>query len=165
MQTAYDSSLCICHVALIFTAICVLVPSTPHADCETGELQLANSTDDPLQNTTRGTLQICINHAWGGVCNDDLFGIDDAQVACQQAGGYERQVVGDIESVASVEPMFLSELGCEGDEHTLLECRRYVSIGSECVSNQVPVITCKGMCAGIVHTSQNNYFCEDFLLV
>ena len=131
----------LCHVTLIFT---VSVPSTPHADCETGELRLANSTDDPLQNITRGTLQICINHAWGGVCNDDLFGIDDAQVACQQAGGYERQVVGDIESVASVGPMFLSELGCEGDEQTLLECRRYISIGSECTTNQVPVITCKG---------------------
>ena len=128
------------------------MPSTPHADCETGELQLANSMVDPLQNTTRGTLQICINHAWGGVCNDDLFGIVDAQVACQQAGGYERQVVGNIESVASVGPMFLSQLGCEGDELTLLECRRYISIGSECASNQVPVITCKGTYAGIVCT-------------
>ena len=131
----------VCHVTLIF---CDPVPSTQHADCETGELQLANSMDDPLQNTTRGTLQICINHAWGGVCNDDLFGIVDAQVACQQAGGYERQVVGDVESVASVGPMFLSKLGCEGDESTLLECRRYISIGSECASDQVPVITCKG---------------------
>ena len=137
------------YVTLIFTCICIPVPSTPHADCETGELQLANFTDDPLQNTTRGTLQICINHAWGGVCNDDLFGIVDAQVACQQTGGYERQVVGDIESVASVGPMFLSELGCEGDEQTLLECRRYISIGSECASNRVPVITCKGTYAGI----------------
>ena len=130
----------------VHIALCILVPSTPHADCETGELQLANSTDDPLQNTTRGTLQICINHAWGGVCNDDLFGIVDAQVACQQAGGYERQVVGDIESVASVGPMFLSELGCEGDEATLLECRRFKSIGSECATTQDTVITCKGMC-------------------
>ena len=121
------------------------MPSTPSVDCETGELQLANSTDDPLHNTTRGILQICINHAWGGVCNDDLFGIVDARVACQQAGGYERQVVGDIESTASTEPMFLSKLGCEGDELTLLECRRYTSIGSECASNHDVVITCKGM--------------------
>ena len=131
----------------VHIAPCILVPATLHADCETGELRLANSTNDPLQNTTRGTLQICINHAWGGVCNDGLFGIDDAQVACQQVGGYERQVVGDIESIASVMPMFLSKLGCEGDEITLLECRRFKSIGSECSTSQDTVITCKGMCS------------------
>ena len=136
--------MCMCET-LTSIAVFISVKSTLHADCETGELRLANSTNDPLQNTTRGTLQICINHAWGGVCNDDLFGIDDAHVACQQAGGYERQVVGDIESTSSTGPMFLSELGCEGDELTLLECRRYTSIGSECTNNQDAVITCKGM--------------------
>ena len=85
------------------------------------------------------------------MCNDDLFGIDDARVACQQAGGYERQVVGDIESVASVGPMFLSELGCEGDELTLLECPRFRSIGAECITNQDAIITCKGMCIFYVY--------------
>ena len=80
------------------------------------------------------------------MCNDDLFGIDDAQVACQQAGGYERQVVGDIISIASTGPMFLSELDCEGDEDTLLDCQRYARLGSECTSNDGVAITCKGMC-------------------
>ena len=121
------------------------VPSTPYGDCKTGDVQLAISTTDTLQNTTKGTLQICINNAWGGVCNDDLFGIDDAQVACQQAGGYERQAVGDIMSIASTGPMFLSELDCEGDEQTLLDCQRYASLGSECASNGDVVITCRGM--------------------
>ena len=85
------------------------------------------------------------------MCNDDLFGIDDARVACQQAGGYERQVVGDIESVASMGPMFVSELGCEGDELALLECPRFRSIGTECITSQDAIITCKGMCILYVH--------------
>ena len=136
--------MCTC-VTLTSNTVFNPVKSTLYADCETGELRLVDSTTDPLQNTTKGTLQICINHAWGGVCNDDLFGIIDAQVACQQAGGYGRQVVGDIESTSSTGPMFLSELGCEGDELTLLECRRYAGIGSECASNQDVIITCKGI--------------------
>ena len=122
------------------------VPSTPYGDCRTGDVQLAESTTNTLENTTTGTLKICINNAWGGVCHDDLFGIDDAQVACQQAGGYERQVVGDILSIASTGPMFLSELDCEGDEQTLLDCQRHASLGSECASNDNVVITCKGIC-------------------
>lgn len=80
------------------------------------------------------------------MCHDDLFGVNDARVACQQAGGYEREIVGDIESVTITGPVFLSELGCEGDEASLLdfECRRYRNIGSDCVSSQDAVITCRG---------------------
>ena len=134
----------------------ISVPSTPYGDCKTGDAQLASSTNDTLQNTTTGTVQICINNAWGGVCNDDLFGIDDAQVACQQAGGYERQVVGDILSIPSTGPIFLSELDCEGDEQTLLDCQRYARLGSECASNEGVVITCRGMSTSQYYQLQAN---------
>ena len=117
-----------------------------HSDCVTGDVQLADSIVDPKLNTTKGTLQICINNAWGAVCYDTLFGVADARVACQQAGGYEREIVGDIESTAITGPMFLSELGCRGDETHLLDCQYYKYIGSECVSPDNAVITCRGMC-------------------
>ena len=91
-----------------------------------------------------GGLEICINNAWGAVCDDDLFGVSDVQVTCQQVGGYEREIVGDIDSVSIMGPVFLSELGCDGDEDSLLECRSYSSIGDECSTGHAPSITCRG---------------------
>ena len=123
----------------------VSVPKTSSADCKTGDLQLADSTVDSIHSTRKGTLQICINNAWGAVCHDDLFGVTDAQVACQQAGGYEREIVGGIESAAITGPVFLSELGCKENDTSLLECRRYAHIGSDCASADNAVITCRGM--------------------
>ena len=86
--------------------------------------------EDTILSTMNGRLEICINNAWGAawgaVCNDDLFGVSDVQVACQQVGGYEREIVGDIDSVSIMGPVFLSELGCDGNEDSLLECRSYI---------------------------------------
>ena len=36
----------------------------------------------------RGRLEVCINRAWGTVCNDQ-FTIEDAEVACSLMEGYE----------------------------------------------------------------------------
>ena len=36
---------------------------------------------------SEGRVEICINNAWGTVCNN-LFSKDDAQVVCTQLGGY-----------------------------------------------------------------------------
>ena len=130
---------------MIFHSFFVSVPTTLNAYCKTGDLQLADSTVDPMQNTRKGTPQICINNAWGAVCHDDLFGVADARVACQQAGGYEKEIVGGIESAAITGPVFLSKLGCKENDTSLLECRRYTHIGSECVTADNAVITCKGM--------------------
>ena len=82
------------------------------------------------------------------MCHDDLFGIADARVACQQAGGYEREIVGGvggIESTAISGPVFLSKLGCEGNETRLLDCQRHNHIGSECDTADNAVITCRGI--------------------
>ena len=112
--------------------------------CETGEVRLADSTDDNNLNTTSGRLEICINNAWGAVCNDDLFGVADAQVACQQAGGYEREIVGNIEAVSIMGPVFLSEMNCDETDDSLLDCRFHSNIGDECDTGKAPVITCRG---------------------
>ena len=129
----------------------VPVPETKRANCVTGDVRLADSVTDLILNTTKGTLQICINNAWGAVCHDDLFGVTDARVACQQAGGYEREIVdGVIESTAISGPVFLSELGCDENDTNLLDCRRYTYIGSECITAENAVMTCRGM-RDIVH--------------
>ena len=122
-----------------------------HADCVTGDVRLSDSVMDPMENTTKGNLQICINNGWGAVCHDDLFGEVEARLACQQAGGYERKIVGDIESAAISGPVFLTALGCDENDMRLLDCRRYTYIGSECSSAENAVITCMGMCKIVTH--------------
>ena len=86
------------------------LPNTLPGNCTTGEVRLADSTEDIIFSTMNGRLEICINDAWGAVCNDDLFG---------QVGGYEREIVGDIDSVSIMGPVFLSELGCDGNEDSI----------------------------------------------
>ena len=117
--------------------------TTEYAECANGDVRLAAFTDG--DTSRQGTLQICINSAWGGVCSDPRFGVAEAQVACQQAGGYRREDAEEVESVSSSGPVFLSELNCVGNEASLLECPRFTSIGSECGSGEDVVLRCTGM--------------------
>ena len=55
-------------------------PLTPFSECHDGDIQLVGE-DNPLE----GRLEVCINSAWGTVC-DDLFGSHDAATACHQLG-------------------------------------------------------------------------------
>ena len=47
-------------------------------NCQTGDIRLQ---DGP--NVREGRVEVCINNAWGTVCNN-LFGVDDAIVTCAQ---------------------------------------------------------------------------------
>ena len=64
--------------------------STEAAECEIGDVRLANFTDDPDEATRKGILQICINNAWGTVCSDDFFDTMDAEVFCEELKGFQR---------------------------------------------------------------------------
>ena len=48
--------------------------------CSDGEVQLVDGA-----STLEGRLEICINGAWGTVCNDD-FDSTAAMVVCRQLG-------------------------------------------------------------------------------
>ena len=78
------------------------------------------------------------------MCSDPRFGVAEAQVACQQAGGYRREDAVEVDPVPSSGPVFLSELNCEGNEASLLECPRFSSIGSACSSGEDIVLQCTG---------------------
>lgn len=41
------------------------------------------------ENTVKGRVEVCINQAWGTVCND-RFDQEDAGTVCVIAGGYFR---------------------------------------------------------------------------
>ena len=63
-------------------------PSTEFADCTTGEVRFTDFTDNPEEDSRQGTIQICINKAWGSVCSDNFFDNTDAAVFCQQLPGF-----------------------------------------------------------------------------
>ena len=71
------------NVFLYATAI-----STPAGNCSDGELRLEGSSNDMQVNTREGRLEICINNAWGTIC-DTLFGSKEAEVACRQLEGFQ----------------------------------------------------------------------------
>ena len=72
--------------------------STPNGNCSDGELRLAGGSDNVVQGTREGRVEICINNAWGTVCRT-LFGNPDAQVACHELGGFYREGKADRLSV------------------------------------------------------------------
>ena len=71
------------HIFLYSTAI-----STAPGNCSDGELRLEGSSDDMQTKTREGRVEICINNAWGTIC-DTLFGSKEAEVACRQLEGFQ----------------------------------------------------------------------------
>ena len=69
----------------------ILLPaiSTLNGSCIHGELRLEGGSDDMQAGTRDGRVEICINNAWGTVC-DTLFGRQDAEVVCRQLDGFQR---------------------------------------------------------------------------
>ena len=65
--------------------------STLGADCETGDVRLANYSDDFDEFSRQGRLEICVNNVWGVVCSDNFFDTRDAEVFCEELDGFESQ--------------------------------------------------------------------------
>lgn len=64
----------------ILNEICLLYPadiSTSVGNCEDGKIRLSN--------VTMGRVEVCINNAWGTICNN-RFGTNEALVTCRQLG-------------------------------------------------------------------------------
>ena len=59
--------------------------STPIGNCSDGELRLEGGTVNLQERTREGRVEICINNAWGTVC-DNAFRSPDATVVCRQLG-------------------------------------------------------------------------------
>ena len=67
---------------------CFLDMDTPYANCSDGDVRLSGGS-----SSNQGLLEVCINHAWGTVCNN-RFSSEEALVACRQLG--KLQVDGEL---------------------------------------------------------------------
>ena len=71
------------------TIVVVAALSVPPGNCSDGDIRLVGGGDSELEGTREGRVEICINNAWGSVC-DELFREEDAQVVCDQLEGFQR---------------------------------------------------------------------------
>ena len=69
--------------------LCFTDPATEFADCTTGEVRLTDFSDNSEEDSRQGTIQICVNNAWGSVCSDHFFDNTDAAVFCGQLPGFK----------------------------------------------------------------------------
>ena len=69
--------------------------ATEPSNCSDGELRLVGSV-----TTNQGRLEVCMNGAWGSICDSEgVFTKDEAKVACRQLG--KLQVEGILAIFAS----------------------------------------------------------------
>ena len=79
MQIAFVYLLESC-ILWTLTFLSFLAITTSYANCTDGQLRLVGGA-----NIREGRVEICINNAWGTIC-DDLFDAQDARVVCTQMG-------------------------------------------------------------------------------
>ena len=136
-------------------------------DCADGDVRLMGGA-----NSTLGRLEVCINRAWGAVC-DRRFGTNEARVVCQQlqfssgmiCSNMQRQdpvlcchYVGGV-AIRGVfgtppNPIFLENLACTGTEPSILDCPSSDLGLHECDHSQDAGVQCFGKHARLEHISR-----------
>ena len=91
-----------------------------------GAIRLSDGTVD-----TEGRVEVYLNGQWGTVC-DDLFGINDGNVVCNQLGYLGASaVLPRARFGPGGGPILLDDLQCVGNESRLVDCPRRSS-GHNC---------------------------------
>ena len=68
--------------SVIFVSFVATGADTEASNCSDGELRLSGAA-----LTNQGRLEVCVNGAWGSVCDSQgVFTTDEAKVACRQLG-------------------------------------------------------------------------------
>ena len=77
-----------CHpyaIAMYILQLCIVFNAeraVKESNCSDGELRLSG-----VALTNQGRLEVCVNGAWGSVCDSQgVFTSDEAKVACKQLG-------------------------------------------------------------------------------
>ena len=96
-------------------------------------------------NPLEGRVEICLNRAWGTICNNS-FSNDDATVVCRQLG-YDfngTQVLPVSDFIEGSGPIFHDELRCTGNEDRVEDCGGPAAGLFACDHNQDAAIRCIG---------------------
>ena len=113
---------------------------TLQASCVDGDIRLVNGSS-PLE----GRVEICMNNAWGTVCNNS-FSSSDAEVVCTQLG-YRfngSSVLAPSEFFQGSGPIFLDRVSCEGGEERVLDCQQAPIGLHTCTHQQDTGVKCIG---------------------
>ncbi|XP_072021383.1 uncharacterized protein [Amphiura filiformis] len=86
---------------------------------EDGAVRLVGGKDN-----TEGRVEVFHGDVWGTIC-DDEFGIKDAHVICRQLGfDYANRIFGNFAFGEGVDPTWIDDLECVGDENNVADCPR-----------------------------------------
>ena len=121
---------------------------TLQASCVDGDIQLVNGSS-PLE----GRLEICMNNAWGTVCNNS-FSSSDAEVVCTLLG-YRfngSSVLAPSEFSQGSGPIFLDRVSCEGGEERVLDCQQAPIGLHTCTHQQDTGVKCIGKYVFVLYT-------------
>lgn len=113
-------------------------------NCTTGKLRLVNDLTSESE-PTEGRVEICINGAWGTVCDDGWSAVD-ANVVCDQLGHYPSGATPRYGAFygEGTGPIFLSQLQCTGSESHILDCVRDEYSVRNCEHYEDAGIKCQG---------------------
>ena len=62
-------------------------------DCINGSVRLGDASDgisEDGEGVRQGRVEVCVNRAWGTVCND-TFRLSEARVVCKQLAGFREE--------------------------------------------------------------------------
>ncbi len=98
-------------------------------------------------NATLGVVQVCMNNAWGSVCNN-RFGTNDASVVCRELGfsstGARSLTDASNRFNHSSGPVFLDHVNCLGSESRILDCAQIIPGLAECTVSEIAGVVCTG---------------------
>ena len=107
-----------------------------------GDIRLVDGPS-PLE----GRVEICMNRAWGTVCNNS-FSSSDAEVVCTQLG-YKfngSSVLTSFKTTIGSGPIFLDRVSCEGVEERVIDCQQAPVGLHTCTHQQDIGVKCIGEC-------------------
>ena len=86
--------------------------------CQTGAIRLVGGT-----SVNEGRVEVCVNETWGTVC-DQMWGQNDANVACRQLGFQPSNSTPIYNGMFGVGAgrIWLNNLLCSGSEGRLVDC-------------------------------------------
>ncbi|XP_066267216.1 deleted in malignant brain tumors 1 protein-like isoform X2 [Branchiostoma lanceolatum] len=132
----------------IFFFFCALAWSSM-PDSDAGDIVSIYSADAiPIRlrdgTASSGRVEVFYNEQWGTIC-DDGFDLDDAKVICRQLGfANATQAYTQAHFGEGADPIWLSNLACNGDEETLKDCQHSGWGVANCKHEEDAGVECSG---------------------